>query len=113
MSIFIGQPMSEKYRSLIEMLDAFWGGGVTTLFGAVMGRFLYHANEVKAARRKLFGKEVLWELPVAVGMALIGESLAAWLGIDENVRVGLIAALAYLGPRGAEVAIRRYFPPKQ
>lgn len=105
--------MSEKYRSLIEMLDAFWGGGVTTLFGAVMGRFLYHANEVKAARRKLFGKEVLWELPVAVGMALIGESLAAWLGIDENVRVGLIAALAYLGPRGAEVAIRRYFPPKQ
>lgn len=102
-----------KHQSFIEMLDAWWGGGITTLFGAFLGRFMFHAGEVRASRRKLFGREVLWELPIAVGMAVIGESLAAWLGLSNTTRVGLIAALAYLGPRGAEVMLMKYFPPKQ
>ena len=102
-----------KHQSFIELLDAWWGGGITTLFGAFVGRFMAHANEVKAARRKLLGKEVIWELPIAVGMAVIGESLAAWLGVDQTIRVGMIAALAYMGPRGAEIMLMKYFPPSK
>lgn len=100
-----------KPQSFIELLDAWWGGGITTIFGALIGRFMFHASEVRASRRKLLGKEVLWELPIAIGMAIIGESLAAWLGISSTVRVGLIAALAYLGPRGAEAILLKYFAP--
>lgn len=102
----------DKHQSFIEMLNDFWGGGVTTLFGALIGRFVFHANEVRALRRKPIGKEVFWELPTAVGMAIVGESLASWLGISDTARVGMIATLAYLGPRGAEVLLLRYFPPK-
>lgn len=104
--------MSDKPQTFIDILNTWFGGGMTTLIGAFIGRFMFHANEVRAARRKLLGREVIWELPIAVGMAIIGESLAAWFGLDQTVRVGLIAALAYLGPRGAEVMLTKYFPPK-
>nr|WP_234825938.1 hypothetical protein [Sinorhizobium meliloti] len=45
----------------------------------------------------------------AVGMAFIGEALAWWLAL---VATGLIAALAYLGPRGSEVLFIRRFAAK-
>ncbi|WP_234841711.1 phage holin family protein [Sinorhizobium meliloti] len=54
-------------------------------------------------RRKFFGKELLWGMPIAVGMAFIGEALALWLALEQPMATGLIAALAYLGPRGSEV----------
>ncbi len=59
-----------------------------------------HAKQL--GKRRLFGKEMIWEIPICIGMALIGDSLAVYLELSRPVSVGLIAALAYLGPRGAE-----------
>lgn len=101
--------MSDKYNSLVGLLDAWFGGAATTMIGAFIGRIMWHAQEVKKARRKFLGRELLWELPIAVGMALIGEGLASWFQFGQPVSTGLIAALAYLGPRGAEVLFMRWF----
>ncbi|EHK74190.1 hypothetical protein SM0020_30167 [Sinorhizobium meliloti CCNWSX0020] len=59
-------------------------------------------------RRKFFGKELLWEIPIAVGMAFLGAALASWLALEQPMATGLIAALAYLGPRGSEVLFMRW-----
>ncbi len=54
----------------------------------------------------------LWEMPIAVGMAFIGEGLATWLALGQPMATGMIAALAYLGPRGSEVLFMRWFGAK-
>ncbi|THK38637.1 hypothetical protein EHS39_09015 [Ensifer sp. MPMI2T] len=104
--------MPEKYTSLIELLNSWFGGAATTVIGAVVGRLMWHTNEVRKMRRKFFGKELLWEMPIAIGMAFIGEGLANWLNLDQPMATGLIAALAYLGPRGSEVLFMRWFGAK-
>lgn len=88
--------------SFIELMDRLFGGAVTTLIGAFTGRLMWHSGEVRLGKRKFFGKELLWEIPVAVGMALIGEAAASYMGLGQPVSTGLVATLAYLGPRGAE-----------
>ncbi|MBD9372126.1 phage holin family protein [Rhizobium sp. ARZ01] len=104
--------MPDKYNSLVGLLDAWFGGAFTTLIGAFIGRIMWHAQEVKKARRKFLGRELIWELPIAVGMALIGEGLASWFQFGQPVSTGLVAALAYLGPRGAEVLFMKWFGAK-
>ena len=94
-------------RGLVEVIDALWGGAVTTMAAALAGRLMWHSTEVRARRRRFFGRELLWELPVAVGMAIIGEAVAAYFGLGRTVSTGVVASLAYLGPRGAEVLLMR------
>ncbi|QRY68211.1 phage holin family protein [Ensifer sp. PDNC004] len=101
--------MPEKYTSLIELLNATLGGAATTVIAVLAGRLMWHTNEVRKMRRKFFGKELLWEMPIAVGMAFIGEGLANWLALGQPMATGMIAALAYLGPRGSEVLFMRWF----
>lgn len=92
---------------LIKTIESIAGGAATTLIGAFAGRLMYHVGEVRKQKRRLFGWEVLWELPVAIGMAIIGEGLASYLGFEQPVSTAIIAALAYYGPRGAEVMLER------
>ncbi len=91
--------------SFIETINSFFGGALPTLIGAFTGRLMYHSGEVKLGRRRFFGKELLWEIPVAIGMAIIGEAVATYLGLTQPVSTGLVATLAYLGPRSAEAVI--------
>ena len=89
----------------IDTINAVFGGAVTTLIGAFTGRLMWHSGEVKLGNRRFFGKELLWEIPVAVGMALIGEAAAQYIGLIQPVSTGFVATLAYLGPRGAEALL--------
>ena len=89
--------------SLISALDAMFGGAATSMIAAIIGRLAYHASEVRKGRRQRFlGIELLWEAPIAVGMALVGESLSDFFELGHNVSIGVVAVLAYLGPRGAQ-----------
>jgi hypothetical protein len=97
----------------IEMMTSFFGGAVTTLIGAFTGRLMWHSGEVKLGRRRFFGKELLWEIPVAVGMALIGEAAARYIGLSQPVSTGFVATLAYLGPRGAEAVLAAWLCRKK
>lgn len=93
---------------LIGWFNSVTGGAITTLAGAIAGRLMWHSVEVRSGRRRFFGPELLWEAPVAVGMAIIGEGLAGYLGLLQPVSTALIALLAYMGPRGAEALLQRW-----
>jgi hypothetical protein len=97
----------------LETLNSLFGGTVTTLIGAFTGRLMYHSGEVKLGRRQFFGKELLWEIPVAIGMAIIGEAVASHLELGQPVRTGLVATLAYLGPRGADTLMTAWLCRKK
>ncbi len=94
--------------SLFTAINNLVGGAGATLLGATAGRMMYHSGEVKAQRRRFFGWELLWEIPVVLGMGLIGEGLAYHIGAEGPVSTSLVACLAYLGPRGMEVALTRF-----
>ena len=51
------------------------------------------------------GAALLPQAGVAVGMALIGEAAARYIGLSQPVSTGFVATLAYLGPRGAEALL--------
>ncbi|CUH61546.1 phage holin family protein [Thalassobacter stenotrophicus] len=103
--------MSES--GFIDTMNALFGGAVTTLIGAFTGRLMWHSGEVKLGNRCFFGKELLWEIPVAVGMALIGEAGARYIGLSQPVSTGFVATLAYLGPRGAEALLAAWLSRKK
>jgi hypothetical protein len=84
------------------------GGAATALVAAFAGRAMYHAGEVRAKRRPILSWDLLWEAPLAFGMALVGDSLGAYFGFSREVTVGLIGFLSYLGPRGAGAALERW-----
>ena len=97
----------------LETLHGLFGGAVTTLIGAFTGRLMYHSGEVKLGKRRFFGKELLWEIPVAIGMAIIGEGIARYFELGQPVSTGLVAMLAYLGPRGAEALLTAWLCRKK
>lgn len=99
--------MSEDPHWLSEAADAIFGGTVTTLMGAIVGRLMWHAREVKNGKRKFLSVELLWDIPVAIGMALIAEGIASHFGLTQPSTTGLVAMAAYLGPRGMEIWIER------
>lgn len=100
-------------NSFIEMINNLFGGAITTLIGALVGRLMWHSGEVKLGKRKFFGKELLWEIPVAVGMAMIGDAAASYIGLTQPVSTGFVATLAYLGPRGAEALLATWLGKKR
>lgn len=100
-------------ESFIELINNVFGGAITTLIGAFTGRLMYHSGEVKLGKRRFFGKELLWEIPVAVGMALIGDAAANYMGLTQPVSTGFVATLAYLGPRGAEAVLANWLGKKK
>lgn len=98
---------TQSSGGLIGWMQAFFGAGATTIIAAGLGRLVYHSGEVRAGRRPAIGLHLIWEVPTAVVMALVAESLAAYLNLPPQVTTGVVAVLAYLGPRGARDVIER------
>ena len=97
-------------------LESFWQivqGFGTALFSALIGRLMWHVGQVRKGERAFFSWELLWELPLAVGMAIIGKGLAEYLGVSGNVEAALIAAMAYLGPRGMEAGMAAWLAKRK
>ena len=105
--------MSDEFGSgLITWLDAMLGGAATTVVAAVVARLAYHGQQVRQQSRRIFGVELLFELPIAIGMALVGDALASYLSVSHTASIGVVAALAYLGPRGAQALLDRWLGVK-
>lgn len=81
---------------------AFVKGMTVTFVASLLGRLMFHARAAQRGTRRFFSWHLVWELPVAVGMGLIGDALATWLALTEGTRVGFIAAVAYLGPHAID-----------
>lgn len=91
--------MSDWTETMMAALAKAWPLGA-----GVIGRLMFHTREAQAGRRRFWGRELLFELPMAVGMSLIGYSLSQWLALPGPVAAGVIGALAYLGPRAIDAA---------
>lgn len=101
--------MQEPPQGLVQMLDSMFGGAATALIGATIGRLMWHSSEVRAKRRSLFGRELIWDIPIVIGMGIIGEGVADYWNFSQPISTSIIAVLSYLGPRGAEVLLERWF----
>lgn len=100
--------MDQPPEGLTDFLNRIVGGGGTSIIAATIGRAVYLSSRYRKSRRRI-GWEVLWELPIAFGMAMIGEALASYFALSPTVATGLVATLAYLGPVGAQDVIERIF----
>lgn len=77
-------------------------GMIVTFVAALFGRLMFHARAAQRGTRRFWSWHLAWELPVAIGMGLIGDGLATWLGLESGARAGFIAAVAYLGPHAID-----------
>ncbi len=105
--------MPEPSPGLIDALNTAVGGAATALAAAMIGRGMYHAQEVRARRRPILSWDLIWEVPLAVGMALIGEGLAEYWGLSRSVGTALIAVISYLGPRGVGALFEKWIAGKK
>lgn len=97
---------------IIAWMDAMLGGAATTLIAAITMRMIYHNQEVRKHRRPMIGIELLFEAPIAVGMALIGDALAGYLDLSHAASIGVVAVLSFMGPRGAQSMVDRWVSGK-
>lgn len=93
---------------LIETIQRAIGGAATALLAAIIGRAMYHAGEVRAKRRPVASWDLLWEILLAIGMAIVGDAVGSYFDLAREVTVGLIGVLSYLGPRGAGALLERW-----
>lgn len=73
----------------------------------ILGRMIFHGREAQAGRRKFWGKELPFELLIAVGMAFVGKAAATYSGLGPEPATALAGVAAYLGPRVLDVAFDR------
>jgi hypothetical protein len=75
-------------RSLIEH------GLLASVLGA-LGRLLSLAN----SQNKPKGWLLLWEIPLAIGMGVIGISIADAFKVTNTISYGIIIGVSYVGPK--------------
>jgi hypothetical protein len=79
------------------------GAGALGLLGRVM-------TLARADRRPL-GWSLLWEIPVAIGMGIIGSGMADFLNLQNFAHHAMTISTGYLGPRILDQLFDRWFPP--
>lgn len=87
-------PVDAEWRGLFEH------GLVPSALG-VIGRLM----AMSSSTRKPKGFALLWEIPIAIGMGLIGISLARYFEVTNIVSYGIIIGVAYTGPLLIDQAI--------
>lgn len=100
--------MSEKYTSFVQAYESVVSGVGLSALAALIGRLMYHVQEVRAKRRKFFSIELVWEMPTAIGMAFVAHGLSEWLDLGPSATTGMIATMSYLGPRAIDVVFARW-----
>lgn len=76
---------------------------------AAAGRLMWHVGQVQDRKRRFWSWALLGEGAIAIGMGVIGGGLAEYLALEGKASAALIAAVAYLGPRGTEAALRTLY----
>lgn len=85
-----------------------WATSATLwLIGASVyaGRLMYHAEEVRAGRRRFWSRDLLLDLPVVAGMSFLTWGLVEHWGLSTAGAVVLGPVLGWLGPRGTRAMI--------
>ena len=86
--------------------DILQGSSLSFLWAGV-GRLMFHARQVQQGRRRLFSRALLLELPIALGMGMVGAGVAEWWGFQGQVRDAVLVSAGFVGPRAIEQLIER------
>jgi len=70
----------------------------------ILGRMIAMAS----APRRPMGWSLLWEVPLAIGLGVVGKGLADWLGLAGFPNYAVTIAVSYVGPRCLDIALARY-----
>lgn len=74
----------------------------------MLGRLIALAG----ATRRPSGWSLLWEVPLAIGLGVVGKGLADWLQLTGFPAYAVTIAVAYVGPRALDIALERYAASK-
>lgn len=100
--------MVDIVRSIMAMLDPIG----TPILLAFLGRLVWHAEQVQRGRRRFVSWHLVWELIAAIGVGLMAEGVAVHAGLAGSPKTAAVVALAYLGPRGLEHLVARFWARK-
>lgn len=83
---------------------------IYTMLAAFGGRLMLLAQEVRLGNQKAIRLAVITvELPIALGMGMIGAGVSSFFGLGEAESYAVVAAMSYLGPQGLEEIVREIF----
>ncbi len=91
----------------LAAIRAAWDGAALMFGAGLIGRLMWHSGEVQRGRRRFLSWELVWEMPVAAGMTLIGLGVSDYLGLGVMPTAAIVSTATYLGPRGLEVIAAR------
>nr|WP_281392419.1 phage holin family protein [Sphingobium jiangsuense] len=77
------------------------------IIAGIGGRMIFHGREAQAGRRHFWGKELPFEMLVAVGMAFVGKAVATYSGLGPEPATAAAGIAAYLGPRAIDALYDR------
>lgn len=93
--------MFEHFNGPDWLKDILQGSSLSFIWAGV-GRLMFHARQVQQGRRRLFSKSLLLELPIALGMGMVGAGFAEWWGFTGQVRDAVLVSAGFVGPRAIE-----------
>lgn len=88
-------------------------GAFLTLLAVWWGRLMYHAEEVRAGRRRFWSWDLLLDLPVVAGMFFVSWGAVEWFQLGPGMGAGVGAVLGWLGPRGLRAAVETWIRVRQ
>lgn len=74
-----------------------WTGGA-----GIVGRLMFHAQQVQRGRRKPLSWLLLFDLPIALGMGWGALGLGVWLRLPTEATISVAIAAAHLGPHSVD-----------
>ena len=98
---------------LPEWLRATGAALALILASVLAGRLAWHADQVRRGRRRLWSRELLLEGPTVAALALLTWAATDYLALTPGQASGIGVILGWLGPRGLEVLIIRFWRPRQ
>ena len=98
--------MLENFNGPDWLKDILQGSSLSFIWAAV-GRLMFHARQVQQGRRRLFSKSLLLELPIALGMGMVGAGVAEWWGFTGQVRDAVLVSAGFVGPRAIEQVVEK------
>lgn len=98
--------MFEHFNGPGWLKDVLQGSSLSFIWAGV-GRLMFHARQVQQGRRRLFSKSLLLELPIALGMGMVGAGVAECWGVTGQVRDAVLVSAGFVGPRAIEQLLER------
>jgi hypothetical protein len=96
--------MSLDEMAMRELASQGIGAGLLGLLGRILA--LAHNSG------RPTGWSLLWEVPIAIGMGIIGKGVAEYLEVRGFQHYAVVIAVAYTGPRIIDLALARYAATK-